>query len=212
MNRPDWDLAYLRHGLMVPLAALAVMLILWAGTGTWRARLEKELATEQQTLAGLEQERRDLTSRQEARRRFATVYRELARQGLVGEDQRLKWVQALRDRAGELNLPYLRYSTAPERVLEAPWLVPGITAPVKVSTMEVQVGMVHELDLFRLLDSLDHSPGFFHVRTCSLERMGREMRLEPDRANLNGTCQLDWFSIPRVSSVAASNPENGDAG
>lgn len=212
MSRPEWDLGYLRQGLLAPLAGLAVALVLWGGAATYRAQVEATLAAEQQSLAGMEQERRDLASRQDAHRRFAAVYRQLMTQGVVGKDQRLLWVQALRDRASTLNLPYVRYSTGPERPFEAPWLVPGLTAPVMVSTMEVQAGLVHELDLFRLLDSLGHSPGFFHVRSCSLERLGGEMPAEPDRANLSGSCQLDWFAIPRESSLAATAGEAGDAG
>ena len=212
MALPDLDLSSLRRGALVPVVALLAGLILWGTTTAYRSRVEHALAAEQQSLASLEQERRDLTSRRDAQRQFAATYQRLADEGLIGRDQRLQWVQALRDRATTLGLPYVRYSTGPERPFEAPWLVPGMSAPVMSSTMEVQVGLVHELDLFRLLDKLRSSPGLFHVRTCTLERMAREALPEPDKANLSGTCQLDWFSIPRGGSVAVAATESGDAG
>lgn len=210
MTRPDLD--YLRRGSLGPLAALAVVLVLWGITATWRAQLEASLGAEQQSLAALEQERRDLQSRRDALHRYAAIYQGLAGRGLVDGDQRLLWVQALRDHASKLALPYVRYSTGPERPFEASWLVPGLSAPVMASTMEVQVGMVHEMDLFRLLDTLGQASGYFHVRTCTLERMARDTPAEADRANLTGTCQLEWFSIPREGSLAATAAEGGNEG
>lgn len=205
MIRPDPDWGFLRQGMLLPSLCLLVGAALWATTTVYRTRLDNTLEAERQELASIEQERRELISRREAREEFSATYRQLAASTIVGADQRLQWVQALRSSAASLGLPYLRYTTGPQEVFSAPWLVAGISAPVFDSPMDLQLGLVHEVDLLRLLDKLAESPGLFHVRSCKLERLERNTAAESNQANLNGSCQLAWFSIPSGSSLAAAN-------
>ncbi|MDQ1302734.1 MAG: hypothetical protein QG595_717 [Pseudomonadota bacterium] len=208
MTRPDPDWGFLRQGMLLPALCLLAGTLLWTTTTIHRTRLDNALEAERQALAGIEQERQELISRREAREKFSAVYRQLTASGIVGPDQRLQWVQALRSSTSSLGLPYVRYSTGPQEVFTAPYLMAGISAPVMSSPMELQLGLVHELDLLRLLDKLAASPGLFHVRGCELERLESSTPAESGRANLSGSCQLSWFSIPAGSSLAAAN--NGE--
>ena len=205
MMKPDPDWSFLRQGMLLPAVCLLVGTALWGTTTVYRTRVADALVAERQELASIEQERKELISRREAREKFSAIYRQLAASGIVGPDQRLQWVQALRNSTANLGLPYLRYSTGPQEVFEAPYLMAGLSAPVFNSPMDLQLGLVHEVDLLRLLDKLAESPGLFHVRSCTLERLERSSPPESNQANLTGSCELAWFSIPAVSSVAAVN-------
>jgi len=208
MSLRDLDWGYLRQGLTRSFLLLLVGASLWGASMAYRTHLTASLETERQSLASLEQDRNDLTSRREARRQFAAIYGQLQTDGVVGGDQRLIWVQHARDAGAALGLPYLRYTTSPQHAFEAPWLVPGISAPVMVSMMELQMGLVHEQDLLRLFARLRESPGLFQVQSCALERLGQNASPAPDKANVTGTCQLAWFSLPKESTLAAAGPEN----
>lgn len=209
MTRPDPDWGFLRQGMLLPALCLLAGTVLWATTTMYRTQLDAALEAERQALAGIEQERRELINRREAREQYSALYRELTAGGIVGPDQRLQWVQTLRSSTSSLGLPYVRYSTGPQEVFVAPYLMAGISATVMNSPMEVQLGLVHELDLLRLLDKLAQSPGLFHVRSCNLERLERNTPPEGNQANLSGSCQLNWFSIPAGSRMVAAN--QGDA-
>lgn len=202
----DWD--YLRQGLTRSFLLLLAGAILWGASLAYLTHLTSSLEAERQSLASLEQERNDLTSRREARRQFAAIYEQLQADGIFGGDQRLAWVQDARNAGTALGLPYLRYTTSPQRAFEAPWLVPGVSAPVTVSMMELQMGLVHEQDLLRLFARLHESPGMFQVQSCALERLGRDVAPEPDKANVTGNCQLAWFSLPKEASLASAGLEN----
>ncbi len=208
MSLRDLDWHYLREGLTRSFLLLFVGAILWGGSIAYRTQLTNTLNAERQSLAGLEQERRDLTSRRDARRQYAAIYAQLQSDGVVGGDQRLIWVQNTRDAAAALSFPYLRYTTSPQQSFEAPWLVPGASAPVTVSMMELQMGLVHEQDLLRLFARLGESPGLFQVQSCALERLGQDVAPEPDRANVTGTCQLAWYSLPKATTLASAGLEN----
>jgi hypothetical protein len=191
---------------------VAGLAMAWGGVALWRSQLQGQLATGEATLASLEQESADFAGRREAKRRFAATFRNLERRGIVGRDQRLAWVQATRDAGETLQLPYLRYATGPQRAFTPAWLVPGESAAVQVSVMELQLGLVHELDLLRLLASLEQAPGLLQVRSCSLERLGVDATPEGGKANLTGTCALAWYSIPPdgVTDAGADDASIGE--
>lgn len=208
MSLPSLDWTHLRRGLQAPALIVVACAAAWGATTAYDSRATATLQAEQQALASLEAERNDLTERREARRRFAQLYQQLSVDGIVGAEQRLAWIQATRDAGTELALPYLRYTTSPQRPFEAPWLTPGATAPVLVSQMDLQLGLVHELDLFRLLALLREAPGLLHVQSCSLEMLAVDGGPEPARANVTGNCQLNLYSMPREPTLAAARPES----
>lgn len=208
MNRHEIDWAYLRQGLLGAALLTLVSAVVWGATTAYRLRAAATLTAEEQTRSGLEAERNELTERREARRRFARIFQRLSVSGVVGDEPRLALIQATRAASEQLRLPYLRYTTGPQRLFEAPWLVPGVAAPVRVSLMDLQLGLVHELDLLRLFAQLREAPGQPEVRSCSLELLGVDKAPEPDKANLSGSCQLALYSIPRESALVAANPEN----
>ena len=208
MSRHEIDWAYLRQGLLGAALLTLVSAVVWGATTAYRLRAAASLTAEEQTRSGLEAERNELTERREARRRFARIFQRLSVSGVVGDEPRLALIQATRAASEQLRLPYLRYTTGPQRLFEAPWLVPGVAAPVRVSLMDLQLGLVHELDLLRLFAQLREAPGQPEVRSCSLELLGVDKAPEPDKANLSGSCQLALYSIPRESTLVAANPEN----
>jgi hypothetical protein len=204
----DLDWTHLRQGLLGPALLLLACAVAWGATTVYDTRATATLQAEQQNLASLEAERNDITERREARRRFARLYLELSTSGVVGPEQRLAWIQATRDAGSDLQLPYLRYTTSAQQAFEPDWLVPGVTAPVLVSQMDLQLGLVHELDLLRLLARLREAPGLLQVQSCSLEMLGADASPQADKANLTGSCQLSLYSIPRESTLAAVTPES----
>ena len=208
MGLRDLDWAHLRRGLLGPALLLLACAVIWSATTVYGSRATATLQAGQQSLASLEAERNELTERREARRRFTRLYQDLSVSGVVGPEQRLAWIQATRDAGGELRLPYLRYTTSPQRPFEAAWLVPGLAAPVLVSQMDLQLGLVHELDLFRLLARLREAPGLLQVESCSLEMLSTDTAPQADKANLTGSCLLNLYTMPREPALAAANPES----
>lgn len=208
MNRHDIDWAYLRQGLLGTALLALSSAVVWGATTAYRSRATATLVAAEQARNSLEAERNELTERRDARRKFARTFQQLSVDGVVGDEQRLALIQATRAASQELRLPYLRYTTGPQRQFEAPWLVPGVAAPVRVSLMDLQLGLVHELDLLRLFAQLREAPGRPEIRSCSLELLGVDRAPEPDKANISGICQLALYSIPRESTLVAANPEN----
>jgi hypothetical protein len=203
MKRPDLDWSYLLGGLGLPaglaggaLAALAASA--WLATGAGSA-----LEAREQELAALDAERATLVARLEARRRYARDFRELEAAGVIGTEQRLAWAAAFREAAASLHLPYLRYAALPQRALDDPVLAETVMVPVAFTPVDLQVGLVHELDLLRLVAELRRAPGLLEVAGCSLERAEPNAGPAPNRANLTGSCRLHWYSIAPPAAAMA---------
>lgn len=199
MTARDIDWRFLFERLGGPLALLLAASLLWAGSTAYRSGSGAKLEAERANLDGLDQQHQELVERRIARQEFGRQYADLQRRGIVGPDQRLAWVQAARQAQQDLGLPYLRYTTGPQRLFHAPWLDSGNREPVQVSTMEIQAGLVHEQQLLQLLDQLQRATGLMQVRGCALERLAADAAPQPGKANVAATCQLGWFAIQPAS-------------
>lgn len=206
MTVRDLDWRFLLARLGGPVALLLVASLLWGGSTLWRSTRGADLEAGRANLASLAEERRDEVERRHARQAFSRRYAELRRRGIVGADQRLTWVQAARQARQDLGLPYLRYSLGPQQSFTPPWPDATLMAPVRVSMMEIQAGLVHEQQLVQLLDRLQQATGLMQVRGCTLERLSTDVAPQPGKANVAATCQLGWFAVQPAPGLAASSP------
>ena len=124
----------------------------------------------------------------------------LSRQGLVGPEQRLNWIETLGRAGPELGLPRLEYELGARQALEADYGLdhgPGRAAyRVYKSELQLSLGLLHEADLLRLFDYLDrHARGHYTVRACRLQRPADAIRIAPEAANLTVDCRLEWRTL-----------------
>jgi hypothetical protein len=204
MRRADIDLGFLLDGLAWRLVALTAALLLF-GIAYWaRAGISVTSEHHQEELAALEQQRSELAERLRARQAFESRFEALRESGVVGDEPRLLIAQGLRDAAAALGVPYLRYALGPRQAFQAAYLETGeAVAPVMATAVELQAGLVHELDLLRLVAQLQQQvPGYFSVAGCSLEQVGSDAPPQAGKANIAGACTLRWYSIPLDAPAA----------
>ena len=128
----------------------------------------------------------------------------LSRQGVIGPEQRLNWIETLGQAGPELGLPRLEYEIGARQALEADYGLdyeldhgPGHTAYRRYkSELRLSLGLLHEADLLRLFDYLDrHARGHYTVRTCRLQQPEGAIRIAPGGANLTADCRLAWLTL-----------------
>lgn len=127
---------------------------------------------------------------------YVEAYRKLEQIGFVGTEQRLNWVESLREanaRAGLFGVDY--QMTAQQPYPYVPKDNP-IGNRIKQSQMKLSFGVLHEGDLTRLFKALSaQQPGLFALTGCSLDRAGRQGPPLPRQANLSAQCDLSWVTI-----------------
>lgn len=207
------DFKYIRWSLVAALAMILAGAALAVGTRHLEqgagAAYRDALAKQTELKSRLARARDD---EQEIRRNIEH-FDALRRSGIVGEEQRLDWVERIRSIKAARKLYDLQYEIAPRQVLD-PAIAPGAGGEFEflASTMRLQMQLLHEGDLLGFLSDLrSGAHAYLRPRSCIVERLAK---LDTDRApepmgavpQLKADCLIDWITIrePRTPGTAAS--------
>jgi len=106
-------------------------------------------------------------------------------------------VELLKEIRDHHRLIDLRYEIAPQRQLDGQ---PSNDFTFYASAMKLQLKLLHEEDLTRLLDDLrQQAKALIRVKSCRIERLettGEERG--GGRANLQADCEIDWLTLRDV--------------
>jgi len=196
MKQDDIDWTFLRAGLQLPLIGLLISVVVLAASNFVRAEAERARLSSYETMSQLETESAELNRRRETVDSYRQAYQQLQAAGFIADENRLEWVNALRGGAEQLGLPYLRYSIQAQRRFDDTFPDDDALTNVLGSRMELQLGLIHELDLLRLIDRLAAAPGVFVVTGCALRWVGQAALPLASSPNLSAECELEWLTIP----------------
>jgi hypothetical protein len=143
-------------------------------------------------------------------RNFQQRFVALSQRGLVGEERRLDWLDAIRQTQEELKLPPLSYEIEPQQTvqLEAPLDLGELQ--LRGSRMRLHMELLHELDLFNFFQSL-RERSYFAVQDCTIKRLG-VVAGTPGASSLGADCTLNWITLDsaaKTPAMAAVPPPGG---
>ncbi|MDD3481563.1 hypothetical protein [Azovibrio restrictus] len=169
------------------LVALGIGPACWGWQEASRAAQARDQSRDklEQIRQRLEQARAEAAELQQAGQRLQA----LQAQGLFTRENRLEWVELLRQTRDHLAIPAMQYEFQPQHPLE------DGQGQFLVSPMQLQLGLNHELELPPFLHSLSsHSRALVLARECELQRNpGRPQPPEPG-PNILVRCKLDWIT------------------
>jgi hypothetical protein len=184
-----------------PLVVLGAILGLGAGGVVYTGKLIKQGRAE---LAGAQtklKEARERVARSgdevDTLRRYIGPYHELEQTGIVGEEQRLNWIDALRVANVDAQLYGVDYEVSSQTPYSFSAEVNASGVPVQQSTMKVKLGLLYETDLlafFRILAR--QNVGAFAVNQCSLQRLTSDVSRPVNQPTLRAECEVAWVTIP----------------
>ncbi len=192
----DWRYA-LRHTLLPAATAAIAMGIL--AVSIWMHREQSSLLTEINVNQGVMHEDYDaLVQRRRLVDRYHRRYERFYDLGFVGEESRLDWVETLRESSADLTLPRVSYAIEPQLQVVAPVqsIMAGEEIQIHLSRLQLEVGLVHELDLLRLIDEVQrNAPGLIKVDSCNLAWQAESAEKVGVGANILANCSLLIFSV-----------------
>jgi hypothetical protein len=161
-----------------------------------------ELAAAQKARDEIDARWKRVRSEETEIRQNLALYGALQARGVVGDERRLEWTELLKDVSARRRLSGLRYEFSPQRALDATSAgasAARAAAPpdqdAYVSTLTLEVDLLHEDDLIHLLDDLRaQASALVQVKRCSVARLPQTSD-GPRRANLHAACQLDWITL-----------------
>jgi len=191
-----------RHirALKFPLALLLIVAVSGAGAVSWTRtqiqRHERDLAAQERQLADARNrfqrsgEERDLIAR------FLPQYKELRARGLVGPEERIGWLEALRaanDRARMFGAEYQIGTQQPYAYAQE---FGNPRLGMAQSLMKLSLRLAHEGELMRFLRLLaEQHAGAFDVNQCVLQRTAGGSERVVLQPNLRAECELAWITL-----------------
>ena len=129
--------------------------------------------------------------------RYADAYRLLQARGVIGDEPRGLWLEALTTAHARLGLFELDYRLSPREAVPSP--VPLAEGLVLTRTrMELDFALLHEGELEGFFEHLRaRNAGVFAVRDCELKRaeLSDEGPTTGPRPGLRAQCRLDWYTL-----------------
>lgn len=208
MSMPTVEWRSLRVPGACAAAALAVLvLVVYVGSG-WLADKKRAYDRARSDLARAASQYRSASDDTAVYDQYAARFRELEDSGMIGDERRLAWIEALQAANRELKLPRLRYQIEPRKAASlADAEVDTDHLQLHLSTMRLEIGALHEGDVLSLLQTLAAEPaGIMETESCLITRARApgSLSMDPRVANLEVTCRVHWYTL-------AITPEEGEA-
>jgi hypothetical protein len=207
------------RAVRAPLLVLAISLAISATIVSFSAKLrhQEEMRLGQLKTAQAMAQQKVMKSGDENTliKRYSVDYQRLVRQGFIGSESRISWLDALRTTNQDLKLFGVEYTVEPQKVSLSPAAQvktsqspEGGDLQLRQTNMKLRLKLLHEDDLMRFFDHLAaQNVGIFSIDECSLQRLGEvtpnsatlAARMQP---NLQADCQVSWFTV----STAGAKP------
>ncbi|HNP63464.1 MAG TPA: hypothetical protein PKH39_05970 [Woeseiaceae bacterium] len=197
MNRSDLDWDYIRRFTTRPLisAIIAIAALLFA---LWTHNEHKALFTElSANRVAVHEDYESLIAQRRLVDRYHRRYQQYYELGFIGRENRLDVVETMRTTTAELDLPRVSYTIEPQSAVVAPVtsFLGGENIQVRVSKLQLEMGLIHEIDLLRFFDVLQsQAPGMIKVDRCELANIG-DTSSTPGDPNLSANCEVNIFSV-----------------
>lgn len=126
---------------------------------------------------------------------YEKSYVDLVKNNIVGEEDRLDWIENLQSIANSRGMPSVKYNLSSQKLVEdktGQHGAQGLT--VYRSDMTLEMKMAHEGDLFAILNTLEaRAKGLFTADQCNIEKLSNTSAGSSE--NMSARCELGWYTF-----------------
>ena len=188
------------NALKLPLALLAIVGIAGASAVSWTRTQIKQA---ERTLAAQEAQLKDARSRfqrsgeeRDLIVRFLPAYEELRERGMIGPEERIDWLEALRTANQQANMFGAEYQISSQQSYAYAQELNAGQLGMAQSLMKLNLRLAHEGELIRFFRLLDNqNVGAFDINQCVLQRVDGSAEPAATQPNLRAECELAWITI-----------------
>lgn len=203
------DYSYLKWPL-INFSVAASLLIAVGGTSYWLIdQQDEKVKHERNKLSVLEDQESNYVRNQSIYSDYAEKYLNYVKKGVVGNEDRLSWIEALDNANKQLKLDGLSYNISAQTKINRKGAPKAIE--LYQSNMAVEMNALHSKDINTLIRYLE-SQGKGHLvqDSCGFQRLGnnREFDLNADTAKVQISCDMHWITAITQKSNKGSRDEN----
>lgn len=189
----DWKVLQLP---LVVLGVVAVAVLLLLGyTGKQKDQAMQAMQAQQSQLEQAHNRFQTSGTEKDMIVQYMPLYLNLVRQGFIGEERRIEWIDDLRTINQQYKLFGITYSIGAQENYKPPFNLVTGAFTLHRSPMKIETPLLHEGDLLTIVNALasrQHAP--FVLRDCVMSRTGAgaKNKFVP---NLNASCEIDWLTV-----------------
>lgn len=124
---------------------------------------------------------------------FQPKFVQLRAVGIVGNERRLDWIDAIKHIQDERNFLPISYEIFAQQTFVLDPNVPLANLELRGSKMGLNMKLLHEMDLFNFLNDLSQK-SFYQPLTCTISRIGATIE-NPQPTGLAAECSLLWITM-----------------
>lgn len=201
---PAWlgELHLVRAALLCFALTLLASVLLLSLSAAYRMREAQRLYLAQHTRTAAATLFNHAEAEKQEIRAYEPQFLALRQRGLIGEENRLAWIDAIRRSQEQRKLLPISYDISPQQALPVPLPMVMGQYHLRGSRMRLQMDLLHEMDLLNLFDDLRQA-GYFAVQACTLKRhgaagAGNANATEATAPALGAECELLWLTVNSV--------------
>ena len=203
MKLGDIKWRIVRTPLLVLLASFAASFAWIYFSAQWSDQTSQELMRERATLEAVRQKSTQADQEKQLIQRYRDAYEDLQKNGAVGPEQRVNWLDALRRASQAARTLGVDYQLSQQT---ASPIKPDTGAyRLQQSTMKLRIKLLHEGDLLSFLQALDaERPGLYLIQSCNLTRTANTTFSVRYESKLAAECELLWLSLVENNPAEAA--------
>ncbi|BCK86851.1 hypothetical protein MIZ01_0617 [Sideroxyarcus emersonii] len=186
------DLPELKWSLLAFLLSLVLAGALISASEGYLAQSLKDRQAAQKQLTDARTQLIAAQSDQENMSSYAMEYNALQAQKVIGNEQRLDWIEGLEKLRLQGTVLDLKYTIAPQQAFVPKPPLDSGNFQLSRSSMTLHLDLLHEEQLLHLLNNMQQQmSGWFMLDGCTLSRNGTADELAP----LKAECTGGWFTM-----------------
>jgi len=192
----------LQKELATFLISIAVATILFVVSNSWWQTSYNNKVMAEDNLTEAKERYYSAINQKQILKEFEKKYKQLISSGIVGDEDRLNWVDTIEKITANNKIPYLKYKIDKRQELKSDEInqkYPGIQ--LLQSTMSLDMQLLHEGDLYTVINSLhDNAKGLFDIKSCAIIRNTTQIESLVDSQtdkNFSAKCELNWYTMKK---------------
>ena len=197
-SKPDFIL--MRSSILAISISLAISAVVLYSSGIYSEKTQKDLRNAQNMLNDA---RNRLTAANEDKENmsiYAEEYGTLSENKIVGNDQRLDWMEGMEKLRRQNLVTDFRYSIAPQKIYTPQPPINSGNFDIHYSAAKLQFDLLHENQLLKFFNILhDQIKGWYQLEGCTLQRVAPEnTNANTNTAastHLKAECNGGWITL-----------------
>jgi hypothetical protein len=187
------------RALALPLLVCLVLLGAGAALIAWMQQEQRaagsELAAAREQRAQARERLMRIAEEEKEVKEKLEVYLRLRTLGILGDERRLEWADAMTRIRTQRELPDLRYRVERQRLISSVAAKPA-NVDFYASAMKVDLALLHEGDLLNFLADLRESGNaYYSIKLCTISRTGLAPAVAGLAPRLRAECEIDLITI-----------------